>query len=131
MTQPLILVCDDTANIAQLISYHLQAEGYKVHLTSTALEAFSLARKEPPSLILMDVMMPGMDGAMASELMHDAPGLGGVPVVLVSAMPEDELRDRAQACGVQGYLTKPFTKQTLLDTVRKHARVPIPHPQTG
>ncbi len=128
MTQPTILVCDDTANIAQMISYQLQAEGYKVLLTATALEAFSLARKEAPALILMDVMMPGMDGAMASELMHNAPGLEGVPVVLVSAMPEDELRERVQTCGVQGHLTKPFTKQTLLDTVRKHARAPIPHP---
>ena len=131
MTQPLVLVCDDTANIANIISLQLQAEGYNVLLTTTALEAFSLARKEAPALILMDVMMPGMDGAMASELMHDAPGLEGVPVVLISAMPEDELRERAQACGVQGYLAKPFTKQTLLDTVRKHARVPISHPQTG
>lgn len=128
MTQPLILVCDDTANIAGIISLHLQADGYRVALTSTALEAFSLARKEPPALILMDVMMPGMDGAMASELMHNAPGLEGVPVVLVSAMPEDELRNRVQECGVQGHLAKPFTKQTLLDTVRKHARVPISRP---
>lgn len=128
MTQPLILVCDDTANIAQMISYQLEAEGYKVLLTTTALEAFSLARKEAPALILMDVMMPGMDGAMASELMHDAPGLEAVPVILVSAMPEDELRERAQVCGVQGYLTKPFTKQSLLDTVRKHARATISHP---
>lgn len=128
MTQSTILVCDDTANIAQMIAFQLKAEGYTVALTSTALEAFSLARKEAPALILMDVMMPGMDGAMASELMHDAPGLGGVPVVLISAMPEDELRERTQAAGAQGYLTKPFTKQTLLDTVRKHARVPAPHP---
>jgi CheY-like chemotaxis protein len=124
MTAPLILVCDDTRNIAQSIAVMLQAEGYRASVASSALEAVGLARKERPSLILMDIMMPGMDGAMASEAMHDLEELRGVPIILLSAIPEDELRARAEECGAQGFLTKPFTKATLLEAVRRHAPAP-------
>lgn len=120
MADPLILVCDDMKNIVQSILLMLQTEGYRARAAASALECVSLARKEKPALILMDVMMPGMDGAMASELMRDNDELQDIPIVLLSAMPEDDLRARAQECGAKGYLTKPFTKQSLLQAVRGH-----------
>ena len=124
MISPFILVCDDTKNIAQSILLMLQAEGYRALAAVSALECVAMARKEKPSLILMDIMMPGMDGAMACEAMRDHEELSGIPIVLLSAMPEDEVRARAEECGAKGYLTKPFSKRSLLEGVGKH--VPLP-----
>lgn len=124
MDEPAILVCDDHRPIAQAIAHTLRTHGFRPLLAANALEAVSLARKELPRLILMDVMMPGLDGAMAAELLHDAPGLENVPVVLLSAMPEEELRVRAAECGARGWLAKPFTQAGLLEAVRSHLGSP-------
>jgi CheY-like chemotaxis protein len=129
MTAPLVLVCDDTKNIAQSIVIMLQAEGYRGLAVTSALEAVSLARKEKPSLILMDIMMPGMDGSTAAEAMRDHDELQGIPIVLLSALPEDEVRTRAEECGAKGFLTKPFTKQSLLGAVARHVPAPGMNPQ--
>ena len=123
---PLILVCDDTKNIAQSIVYLLQGAGYRAQWAAAALECVHMARKDQPCLILMDIMMPGMDGAMASELMGQYPELSGIPVVLLSAMPEDEVRAKAHDAGAVDFLCKPFKKDTLLGTVRRWAPDPIP-----
>jgi len=121
---PLVLVCDDAKNIAHSIVFMLQGAGYRAQWAPDALECLHMARKERPSLILMDIMMPGMDGAMASELMAQYPELEGIPVVLVSAMPEDEVRAKAHDAGAVDFLCKPFKKDTLLATVRRWAPEP-------
>jgi CheY-like chemotaxis protein len=121
---PLILVCDDMKNIAQSIIFILQGAGYRAQWAPAALECLHMARKERPGLILMDIMMPGMDGAMASELMGQNPELEGIPVVLLSAMPEDEVRAKAHEAGAVDFLCKPFKKDTLLATIRRWAPDP-------
>ena len=122
---PLILVCDDTKNIAQSIVFMLQGAGYRAEWAPDAMTCVGRARKERPALILMDIMMPGMDGAMASELMGQYPELEGIPVVLLSAMPEDEVRAKAHEAGAVDFLCKPFKKDTLLGTVRRWAPDPV------
>jgi CheY-like chemotaxis protein len=126
---PLVLVCDDTRPIAASIVLLLQSAGYRAQPSGDALDAVSIARKDRPALILMDIMMPGLDGATASELMREYPELEGIPIVLLSAMPEEEVRTRAQACGAVGYLLKPFRKGGLLETVRRWVPDPLPAKQ--
>ena len=116
---PFILVCDDTKNIATSIVFILQSGGYRAQAVSAAMDCVAVARKDRPALIIMDIMMPGMDGAMASELMKENPELASIPIILLSAMPEDEVQEKAQASGAAGYLLKPFKKDTLLGIVRK------------
>ena len=120
MDTPLILICDDAQPIAAVLSHLLQAEGCRTLVAAGALDAVSLARRSSPSLILMDIRMPGLDGATASALMHDTTELAEVPILLMSAMAEDELRTLSEESGARGYVLKPFTRQSLLETVRKH-----------
>ena len=118
---PLVLVVDDTQNIASSIVYILQSAGFRASMANSALECVSKARAEHPSLIVMDIMMPGMDGSTAAGIMQDTPELQGIPVVLLSAMPEDEVRDRARESGAVDWLTKPFRRDNLLKKVRQWA----------
>jgi len=119
--QPFVLICDDNKSVGDALALLLRNAGYRVQTVQEALQCFAVARKDRPALILMDVMMPGMDGATASGLMDDIPELDHVPIVLISAMPEDEVRERARDAGAAGYLLKPCPKDKLLETVRHWA----------
>src|SRR5256885_1593085 len=81
-TKPFVLVCDDTRAIANAIVFMLQGAGYRAHAVDSALDCVAVARKDTPNLIIMDIMMPGMDGATTAGLMHDVPEIEGVPVDL-------------------------------------------------
>lgn len=128
---PRILVCDDTASVGRAVVVLLGAAGYRAQAASGALECVSLARAERPALILMDVMMPGMDGAFAAGIFRDEPELEGIPVVLFSAMPEDELAAAAAEAGAAGWIGKPFKRDELVALVRKHAGDPPPRAEAG
>ena len=117
-TKPLILVCDDNKSISQLIVFVLQKAGYRSQAVGTALDCVALARRSKPDVILMDIVMPGMDGATASGLMKDIPELVGTPIVLLSAMPQEQVKDRLEDTDVKGYLTKPFRIGDVLDLVK-------------
>jgi CheY-like chemotaxis protein len=125
MGAPFILVCDDTRAIADSAAFLLRSAGYRTLAVHSALEAVSAARKDPPALVLMDIMMPGLDGATASELMRETPGLEGIPVVMLSAMPEAVVRDKAREAGAVDYLCKPFRKEDLLAVVRRWVSDPV------
>ena len=117
-TKPLILVCDDNKSISQLIVFVLQKAGFRAQAVASALDCVALARRTKPDLILMDIILPGMDGATASGLMRDIPELAGVPIVLLSGMPQEQVKERLQDADVKGYLLKPFRITDLLDLVR-------------
>ena len=117
-TKPFVLVCDDTRAIANAIVFMLQGAGYRAQAVDAALDCVALARKDTPDLIIMDIMMPGMDGATATGLMKDVPEIDGIPVILLSAMPEDQVRICAEDAGAAGFLLKPYRKETLLNVVR-------------
>jgi CheY-like chemotaxis protein len=115
---PLILVVDDDPRIAAAIGLALRSTGLRVLTAPDALEAVSLARLTRPSAILMDVMMPGMEGSVAAALMKDSEELRDIPIILVSAMPEEELLSRAAEVGAAGAVSKPFRKVDLLRALR-------------
>lgn len=119
--QPFVLICDDNKSVGEALAVLLRGAGYRVQAVQEALQCVGVARKDRPAVILMDIMMPGLDGATASDLMKDVPGLDQVPIVLISAMPEDEVRDRVRDAGAAGYLLKPCSKDALLETVRRWA----------
>jgi len=128
--QPFILVCDDNKAISQLIVFALQKSGYRVQAVDSALECVAVARRVRPDAILMDIVMPGMDGAIASGLMKDIPELEGVPIVLLSAMPQDQVKDRVEDAGLRGYILKPFRIVDLLEMVRSCVSQRFPLSQT-
>ncbi|HLF93950.1 MAG TPA: response regulator [Planctomycetota bacterium] len=112
-----ILVVDDTASILNVVAHTLAGAGYRPLTAATAMDAVALARHVRPDLILMDIMMPGLEGSVASGLMRDLEELRDVPVLLMSALPEEDLRERAAEAGATGFLAKPFRKERLLELV--------------
>jgi CheY-like chemotaxis protein len=118
-SKPFVLVCDDTRAIRESLVVILNHAGYRAEGVDSALDCVAVARKDHPDMIIMDIMMPGMDGATASGLMKDVPEIAGVPVVLLSAMPEDQVKVRAEDAGATGYLLKPYRKEVLLDCVKR------------
>jgi CheY-like chemotaxis protein len=127
---PLILVVDDDPRIATAIGLALRGSGLRVLTAPDALEGVSLARTTRPSAILMDIMMPGMDGSVAAALMKDCEELRDIPILLVSALPEEELRSRAAEVGAAGWVAKPFRKVDLLRALQS-ARVRSAWAQAG
>jgi CheY-like chemotaxis protein len=116
---PFILVCDDNRAIRESLVVILNHAGYRAQAVESALECVAVARRTRPDMIIMDIMMPGMDGATAAGLMKDVPEIAGVPVVLLSAMPEEQVLNRAEEAGVAEYLLKPYRKDSLLECVKR------------
>ncbi len=115
-----ILIVDDNEDNLQLTRVLLEYEGYTVRSATDAMEALAILRDCRPSLILMDIQLPGMDGLELTRILRAMPELHGVPVVALTAyaMPGDE--ENARAAGCDGYITKPISTRTFAALVRRH-----------
>ncbi len=113
-----ILVVDDELDIVDVLSDLLTAEGYRVITASNGREGLARLAEARPDLVLLDRMMPVVDGAEMLRLMHDDASLGGIPVVMMSAA---EGRRLSQELGCAAFLKKPFDLGTLLETVARLA----------
>jgi DNA-binding response OmpR family regulator len=113
-----VLVIDDEAPIRLLCRVNLEAEGMGVSEAGDGLRGVELARAEQPDVILLDVMMPGLDGWRVAELLLDDPVTRDIPVVFLTARAD--LRDRARGIDAGGldYITKPFNPIELAALVR-------------
>ncbi len=110
-----ILVIDDDAKIVSLLRRALSYEGYTVRTALTATAGLASARDEPPNLVVLDLMLPDLDGYEVSRRLHAA---GEVPVLMLTARDEIEDRVRGLDEGADDYLVKPFALQELLARVR-------------
>ena len=117
-TKPFILICDDYEPIGKSIAFVLEKAGFRAQSVTRALDCVAVARQTRPDLVLMDIMLPGLDGATVSDLLRDIPGLEQVPILLLSAMPEEEVQRRASEVEA-GYVLKPFRMYQLIDVVRR------------
>ena len=114
-----VLVVEDDPHIAGVLTDLLEDEGYQVRLGVDG-EALAAALADPPRLILLDVMMPGMDGIEVCRRLKGDPRTRDVPVVFVTAMPTDVLSTRLGDTPYDGVIRKPFTLLDVLDTVQHH-----------
>lgn len=112
-----VMIVEDDAKSIQLLQLILVTEGYDVQIARDGRRALTMIEEQPPDLILLDLMLPGMDGFELLQQMRSDARLADVPVVVVSAKAQrlDELK--ADALGVRGYLTKPFRKAALMELV--------------
>jgi two-component system alkaline phosphatase synthesis response regulator PhoP len=114
-----ILCIDDERNIRTLLEYNLRLEGYTVWLASSGKKGLRLARKKLPDLILLDIMMPKMDGLeVLAELKKDEE-TRNIPVFMLTAKNLIGDMERAFAIGADDYITKPFQADTLGETLRR------------
>jgi len=128
MNRPLVLVVDDDPDILDAICDILDAEGYRVSRARHGQEALEQVDSERPDVILLDLMMPVMDGVAFSHALRQRPAVSDVPIVVISA---DGNPQRAAAVGAAGYLAKPFDIDALLAHVAGITRdVGAPRPGT-
>lgn len=109
-----ILVVDDEADIVALVAYHLARAGYRVTTASSGTEALSLARSDRPSLIVLDLMLPGISGYEVLERLRADDNTRQVAVLMLTARRDEQDRIRGLTLGADDYLTKPFSPHELV-----------------
>jgi len=114
-----ILVVEDHPPTAKLVQVALQEQGYRVLTASNGAEGLLAVNAEAPDLVILDVMMPVMDGFDMLRVMRAAPQTRELPVVILTAKSADEDVLRGWATGVSSYLTKPFAIDDLIAMVRR------------
>jgi two-component system cell cycle response regulator DivK len=112
-----ILVVEDNPKNLKLVRDVLLYSGFEVVEAQTGEEGVALAGQDPPDLILMDLQLPGMDGAEALRLLRQNRATRSVPVVAVTAFAMQDDRDQALAAGFDGYIEKPISVRALPDQV--------------
>ena len=114
-----VLICDDEPDIRRALGIYLTAEGYAVLEAETGLRALELLDREEVHLVLMDIMMPGMDGMTATARLREH---SNVPVILITAKSEDNDKILGLTVGADDYLTKPFNPLEVLARVKAQLR---------
>ncbi len=117
-----VLVVDDIADNVKLLTYDLSDDGYEVQVAYDGPQALAAAREGRPDVILLDVMMPGMDGIEVCRRLKADKELRDVPVIMVSARDDDEDVIRGLDAGADDYVTKPFESRIVLARVRSAVR---------
>jgi twitching motility two-component system response regulator PilG len=118
---PEILVIDDSSTIRRSAEIFLLQAGYPVALAEDGFEALGKILECRPALIFCDILMPRLDGFQTCSLIRRSPECGHTPVILLSSRDGVFDRARGMLAGATAYLTKPFTKDSLLQAVREHA----------
>lgn len=110
-----ILVVDDEPHLVRAVRMYLELQGYIVYTAASGEEALRLVREKLPDLVILDVMMPGMDGFATLEEIRSA---FNIPVIMLTARGEEEQKVRGLALGADDYVTKPFSQRELLARIQ-------------
>ena len=113
-----ILLVDDEPDILEIVSYNLSAEGYEVFTAKNGVEGVAKAKKKNPHLIILDVMMPEMDGIEACEVIRNTPGLENTIITFLAARGEDYSQVAGFDAGADDYITKPIKPKVLVSKVK-------------
>ena len=118
MANEKILVVDDEEHIAELISYNLISNGYKVITANNGIDAIKLAIEEKPSIILLDLMIPGKDGYDVCKEIRNYKEIRNMPIIMLTAKSEEVDKILGLELGADDYITKPFSVRELLARVK-------------
>ena len=114
-----ILIVEDDPKSLKLTRDLLRASGYTTIEATDGKQGVELAKSRKPDLVLMDIMMPKMDGYLACDAIKKDKVTRGIPVVMLTAMGYELNKELARKLGADGYITKPFTRQELLDVINQ------------
>ena len=117
-----ILLVDDEPDILEIVGYNLSAEGYQISTAKNGVDGIAKAKKKMPHLILLDVMMPEMDGIEACEVLRRTPGLENAIIVFLTARGEDYSQVAGFDAGADDYITKPIKPKVLVSKVKSLLR---------
>lgn len=118
MNKEQILVVDDEEDILELVRFNLEREGYGVICTETGEEAVTITRKRRPDLIVLDIMLPGMDGLGVTKVLKSDTDTRHIPIVMLTARGEEADVVTGLELGADDYVTKPFSPRVLVARVK-------------
>jgi len=115
---PIVLVVDDEEMTRKLLRLMLERDGFVIVEAEDGLEALEIIKREMPDVIIMDVMMPNMDGFSACQALRSKPETAKIPIILLSARAQAEAIRAGLSAGANRYMTKPISKPELVQTIR-------------
>jgi two-component system, OmpR family, alkaline phosphatase synthesis response regulator PhoP len=133
MNRQMILVVDDESDIQELIRYNLKKEGFAVHTVGTGEEALKSAADLHPDAIILDLMLPGIEGTRVCTRLKEDPATRDIPVIMLTARAEETDIVAGLDIGADDYVTKPFSPKVLIARIRaalRKSRVPEQPVQT-
>ncbi|MBN2034341.1 MAG: response regulator [Deltaproteobacteria bacterium] len=131
MSGPKLLVVDDEEDILELLRFNLAGEGFQVVCATTGEEALGKVKSDMPDLILLDLMLPGIDGLEVAKRLKSLPETRGVPLVMLTAKGEEEDIVKGLEIGADDYITKPFSPKVLAARIRAVLRRKQTTPKEG
>jgi DNA-binding response OmpR family regulator len=120
----LVLIADDDRDIVRFVALNLRLEGFDVVVANDGQDALDMALDVRPSLILLDTMMPRMDGYEVCSRLRDQRPDAQIPVIMLTAKSMDADRSMAYTAGADDWVTKPFDPADLVSKVKDHLRPP-------
>lgn len=117
-----ILIVEDEKDIIEVLRYYLEKENYRVHVAQDGFQALELASKIIPNLILLDLMLPRLDGIETCRRLKADERLRDIPVIMVTAKAEEADKIKGLEIGADDYVTKPFSAKELVARVKAHLR---------
>ena len=118
-----ILAVDDEPELTELMHYHLVRAGHEVVTAANGWEAIHLVRQDRPDIILLDLMLPDLDGFGVCEILRRDPLTATIPIIIISAWSSSDSRNLGLELGALDYITKPFRPQDLVERVNRFAHV--------
>ena len=115
-----ILIVEDEHDCAELLRYHLQRENYEAVIARNGKEAIDAVQRQAPDAILLDIMMPELNGWEVCRILRESATGKSLPIIMLTALSEDEERVKGLSLGADDYLSKPYSVKELLLKLRKH-----------
>jgi excisionase family DNA binding protein len=116
---PLVLIVDDDERLREFVRVNLEVEGYTVREAANAEEGLAALDDEPPDLILLDVMMPKVDGWEMLQRVQERHGVGAIPVIMFSGKVDEQAAEDAASRGAHGFIGKPFDPRSLIESTKQ------------
>ncbi len=116
---PLVLIVDDDERVREYVRVNLEAEGYSVREAGSAEEGLAVLGEQSPDLILLDVMMPQVDGWEMLRQVQEHAGVGAIPVIMFSGKVDEQAAVEARERGARGFIGKPFDPRALIESTKQ------------
>jgi two-component system alkaline phosphatase synthesis response regulator PhoP len=118
--KPRVLVVDDESDFIQLLKYNLENQGFEILTAGDGVQALNAARRELPDVVLIDLMLPDIDGFSVCEILRSQPSTSKVPIIVVSALDGEYVRNRGVQAGVACCFKKPMDMKVLGESIRSN-----------
>ena len=118
-SEPVVLIVDDDERLREYVRVNLETEGYEVREAANAEEGLRVLEERTPDLVLLDVMMPEVDGWEMLRRVQERHGVGTIPVVMFSGKVDEDEPGKAASRGAQGFIGKPFDPKELIEQTRQ------------